>query len=382
MKVLILGGYGNFGARICRALVGNSSIQLLVGGRDLRRAESFAQMLGAPCRGVSVDLRSEDFVHRLREIGPDLIIHTAGPFQQQGYIVARASASMGAHYIDLADGRRFVCDFAENLDEIFRKAGRFAVTGASTVPALSSAVVDHLCAGWSYIESIDTCIAPAQTAPRGRATLAAVLGYCGEPIQVWTKGGWHVRIGWASPTVVRFARLRPRLGALCDIPDLELFPQRYAGVREVMFRAALEVQISQRVFAMLAALRSVRVMPRLDHFAGVLNTLANGLDAFGSSLGGMFVRVRGIDAENRSAEYAWHLAADNDTGPEIPCMAAILLARRLAEGAEIRVGAHPCTGLLKLGDFEPEFRRWNMETDILSEPADHVATTGSVPDDG
>ena len=43
MKTLVLGGYGNFGARICRALAQDPGIELVVGGRDLGRATAFAQ---------------------------------------------------------------------------------------------------------------------------------------------------------------------------------------------------------------------------------------------------------------------------------------------------------------------------------------------------
>jgi saccharopine dehydrogenase-like NADP-dependent oxidoreductase len=104
----------------------------------------------------------------LRRLGIGLVIHTAGPFQAQGYGVARGCAAAGAHYIDLADGRRFVCDFPAALQADFEAAGRVAVSGASTVPALSSAVVEQLCTGWQAIDSIDLCIAPAQSAPRAQ----------------------------------------------------------------------------------------------------------------------------------------------------------------------------------------------------------------------
>jgi short subunit dehydrogenase-like uncharacterized protein len=56
-------------------------------------------------------------------LGAELVIHTAGPFQGQDYgVVAAAVAAAGAHYIDLADGRRFVCDFPAALDAAFREA--------------------------------------------------------------------------------------------------------------------------------------------------------------------------------------------------------------------------------------------------------------------
>jgi saccharopine dehydrogenase-like NADP-dependent oxidoreductase len=367
MRTLILGGYGNFGARIARALTGDATIALCVGGRDAARAAAFATALGGDARGVAIDVGAHDLASRLRELGADLVIHTAGPFQRQRPDVALACATAGAHYVDLADGRRFVCDFAVHADAAFRAAGRSAISGASTVPALSSAVVDHLTNGWRRIERIETCIAPAQTAPRGVATMAAVLSYCGEPIDVWRDGRWQRERGWAHPQRVHFARLAPRLGALCDIPDLELFPRRYAGVRDVMFRAALDVGASQRMLAWLAALRGAGLIPRPDRWARLLHACAPLFDRFGGALGGMVVRASGLDRHGCTLTRSWHIAADHDHGPEIPCMAAIVLARRLASGRPAPIGASACTGQLALSDFEPEFARWGMRTDIVEE---------------
>jgi hypothetical protein len=373
LKTLILGGYGHFGARIARALADDPAIELLIGGRDRAQAERFAAGLGAATRGLAIDAEQPDLASMLRGLGVDLVIHTAGPFQQQQVHVALAAAQATAHYIDLADGRRFVCDFASRAHDAFVAARRCAFSGASTVPTLSSAVVDHLTHGWQQIEHIETCIAPAQTVPRGVATMAAVLSYCGEPIAVWSAGSWQSQRGWAHPQPVQFARMRTRLGALCDIPDLELFASRYAGVRDVMFRAALEVPASQRALAMLAALRAARWIPSPVRWARALNRVASLFDRFGSSLGGMFVRVSGVDAGGRAASRAWHIAADRGHGPEIPCMPAILLGRRLARGDIPPAGARACVGLLSLNDFAPEFTRWGMQTDIVDEVHDHGA---------
>lgn len=367
MRTLVLGGYGNFGARICRALAADPSIQLLVGGRDASRARALAGQLGSGAEGSAVDLAAPGLSDVLQRLGVELLIHSAGPFQRQSYGAALAAARAGAHYIDLADGRRFVCDFPSALDSTFRAAGRVGISGASTVPALSSAVVEELTRNWRAVDNVDTCIAPAQTAPRGEATLAAVLTYCGEPIQVWDEGRWQARRGWARPARVRFARLRPRLGALCDIPDLELFPARYGVANRVMFRAALEVGVTQRAFAALAALRTAGLLKRPANLAAPLHAAAKAFDFLGSAHGGMVVRVEGDDAAGRRVRREWHISADNDHGPEIPCMAAILLARRLAHGHTMAAGAHACMGLIGLDDFGPEFARWGMQTDILTE---------------
>ncbi|OYU46741.1 MAG: saccharopine dehydrogenase [Burkholderiales bacterium PBB4] len=364
MKVMVLGGYGNFGARISRALAGNAGIELLVAGRSEAKAEGFAQNLTG-ARGVAVDWSATGFVDHLRAWNVGLVIHSAGPFQGQGYGVARASAAAGAHYIDLADGRRFVCDFPVHMDASFKAAGCVGITGASTVPALSSAVVEALTLGWAQLDAVDICIAPAQTAPRGVATLEAVLSYCGKSVPVWQEGRWQERIGWAELQRVEFLRLKPRVGAICDIPDLELFPKRY-GVRDrVVFRAALEVSLTQRALALLARLRRAGVWPRPDKLARMLNAGAPVFDRWGSALGGMVVRVAGLNENCQLDHKAWHIAADHDHGPEIPCMAAIVLARRLAQGEAMPAGARACVGLHQLGEFAPEFAKWGMVTDIV-----------------
>ena len=367
MKTLVLGGYGNFGARIARALAPQFGANLLIGGRDALRAESLANALGQGVQGVGIDLSKPGLSKTLSSLGVDLLIHTAGPFQAQGYAVATAAAAAGAHYIDLADGRRFVCDFPKSLNQAFELAGCTAISGASTVPALSSAVVDYLCAGWQHIDTIDICIAPAQTAPRGKATIAGVLSYCGAPIKVWRDGQWQTRPGWANLERVEFARLKPRWGALCDVPDLELFPQRYAARQRVMFRAALEVGFTQRAFALLAGLKARGMLPDPAKLAGLLNFSAGAFDFLGTDVGGMVVRARGVDSAGKPRQRAWHIQAGDDHGPEIPCMAAILLAQRMGQGKSFAAGAFACAGMLALSEFEPEFKRWQMVTDVVEE---------------
>jgi NAD(P)-dependent dehydrogenase (short-subunit alcohol dehydrogenase family) len=368
--VLVIGGYGNFGQRICRALAREPGIEVIVAGRDSARAQTLAASLGGAARGVrglSLDLSSATLAAQIASLQAAVVIHTAGPFQQQAYGVARATAQAGAHYIDLADGRRFVCDFAKAVGPAFEAAGRTAITGASSVPGLSSSVVDHLTAGWQRIDSIDTCIAPAQTAPRGVATLEGVLSYCGQALQVWDQGRWQARRGWAQPERVVFQRLKPRLGALCDVPDLELFVSHYRVTERVMFRAAVEVSLAQRVFAGLAALGAAGVVSQPARLASWINRAGDLLNPLGSALGGMVVRVAGLDAQGHAARRAWHIAADHDHGPEIPCMAAVLLTRRLLAGQQLPAGAMPCLGLLPLQAFAPEFKRWGMVSDVVDE---------------
>src|SRR3990172_11608754 len=150
--VLILGGYGNFGQPICRALARHPSVKLLVGGRDLAKATRFAEEL-ATAAGIQVDLTAPDFADVLARYHVDTVVHTAGPFQGQDYTVARACLRSGCHYIDLADARDFVAGI-EALDSEAKARNVLLVSGASSVPGLSSAVVNRFLPEFAELHSI------------------------------------------------------------------------------------------------------------------------------------------------------------------------------------------------------------------------------------
>src|SRR5262249_21800737 len=149
---LVLGGYGHFGALVSRALAGDSRIEVVVGGRDEAKGDAFARSIGA--RSMVLDANGSDLAERLRGEGIGLVISTAGPFQGQDYRVARAAIAAGAHYVDIADGRDFVCGIAE-LDADARGSDVLVASGASSVPALSSAVLDRIVPRLARIDAID-----------------------------------------------------------------------------------------------------------------------------------------------------------------------------------------------------------------------------------
>jgi hypothetical protein len=356
VRVLVLGGAGNFGARICRALAGQTGIEVVAAGR---RA-------GAQTR---LDTADADFAGQLRRLAPAIVIHCAGPFQGQDYRVARAAIACGAHYVDLADGREFVVNFARELDPAARAAGVLAVSGASTLPALSSAVVDSLLPRFKAIEEVQISIAPGQRAPRGAATLAAVFGYCGRRFRWLSGGAWRDAWGWQELTRLRFAGLGARWAAACDVPDLVLFPARYPALKTVQFRAALELGTFHFGLWLAAAWRRLGLPLPLERWAAPLERAAALLDGLGGEHGGMLVRVAGLGPSGEPLRIDWHLTVAALRGPEIPCFAAILLAEKLARGDIAERGAHPCIGLLALRDFQPAFDRWQISTSVEEQRA-------------
>jgi saccharopine dehydrogenase-like NADP-dependent oxidoreductase len=315
-----------------------------------------------------LDITGADFARHLRTFAPDLVIHCVGPFQSQDYRVAIAALDVGAHYLDLADGREFVAQFASQMHQKAVQAERVAIAGASTLPALSWSVVHELRQGLLSLESIEVIIAPGQRAPRGQATLEAVFSYLGRPFPVWRKGRWTRCWGWMDLREIQLD-IGSRLAAACDVPDLALFPARFIGVKNVTFHAALEFPVQHLALWFLAALRRTGLPLPVSRWAVALNRFAGLFDSAAGNKGGMRVSVVGKGSNGDRVRHTWQLTAPAVDGTEIPCMPAILLAHRFARGELPKSGAFPCMEFLTLSEFVPEFVRWGMTTRTEEGPA-------------
>jgi len=359
-RIVILGGYGQFGSRIVRWLAREAGCHVIVAGRRLEQASALVAEIeksgaSAALSAAQLDHEAPDFAARIEGLRANLLIHTAGPFSDRNYDVARACIEAGANYIDLADDRAFVLGIG-TLDEAARAKGVLVVSGASTVPAVSAAIVDAHRGAFTRIDSIDIGITPGSRAPRGLSTIQSVLAYCGKTITRWQCGQWRQVFGWQDLHRVRYPTLGTRWFANCDIPDLALFPSRYAVTQSVTFSAALELRAMQfGMWAMSWLARSGLVSSWVPA-AAMLKFASDPLSRFGSDLGGMHVHVMGLDAHGQEHSLRWFLIAGSGDGPMIPCIASIVLARKLARG-ELRLnGAAPCLDMFTLAEFQSTVR--------------------------
>ena len=356
--VLVVGGYGVFGTSVCRMLA-EGGARVLVAGRNLAKAEAVARSIQARCQAADVTAlecdKTADLAGTLRHTGARLLIDTAGPFQGQDYATAETCITEGVHYIDLADARDFVAEFGR-LDATAKAAGVTAVSGASSVPGLSSAVVDHLTRDMKEVDSIASAIMPGNRAPRGHAVVAAILGYVGKPIPFRRARGMVEAYGWQDlrrlPLRIPGGRdLGRRWASACDIPDNVLFPDRYKGVETVTFHAGLELGLMHLGLWALSWPVRWGVISDLTPLAPLGLRIAEALKGWGTDSGGMVVEVRGTTADGARRRRRWTLIAGSGDGPQIPAVPAVILVRKLA-GGWARTGAMPCLGLFDVAEFE------------------------------
>jgi hypothetical protein len=357
MRALILGGYGNFGKRIARLLT-RQGIAVIIAGRDSAQS---AELVKALPRGLAESATFDvntGLSRQLNLLRPNVVINTCGPFQSADYSAAQACIAAGIHYIDLADGRDFVTGITQ-LDADARKQNVAVISGASTVPALTSAVIEHILPRFVELDSLTFGITPGQKTERGLATTQAILSYVGKKLRPCA--GYRRRYGWQNLYLQLYPAIGKRLMANCDVPDLDLLPARY-GLRQVRFSAGMENPVIHLGLWLLSWGIRLGAPIDLPRHAPALLKASHWFDFIGSADGGMHVILAGKDNAGRRAVSKWFIVAFAGDGPYIPTIPAVVLVKQMMAGKPIGPGAMPCVGMITLREYLDELKPFKIKT--------------------
>lgn len=362
LRVLILGGYGKFGGQLAELLCDETRLTLIIAGRSKAKATAFCNKLplGAAREAEVVD-REGDVYSRLKEISPDIVVDASGPFQAYGddpYRVTAAALASGCHYLDFADGSDFVHGIAQ-FDEAARKSGLVVLSGVSSFPALTAAVVRHLSGDLRRVVSIFGGIAPTPYAGVGLSVVSAIAGYAGQKVLLRDNG--TSRTAYALTETHRFTIGPPGFVpldriqfSLVDVPDLESLPELWPEARTVWMGAGPVPAVIHRLLRGFANVVRFGFMPSLTPFSRLLFH-ANNILRWGEHRGGMFVEVEGEDSGGQAVTRAWHLLAEGNDGTFIPSMAIETLIRNWVAGAPPESGARVAIREIELADYEKLF---------------------------
>lgn len=370
LRILLVGASGVFGSRLAELLVREPGIALTLAGRRLAPLEAVQAKIG----GGAVRTIDRDRVEPRQLAGYDLVVDAAGPFQDSAVQLVEAAIAARIDYIDLADGRGWVVGFSGRFDAVARQAGVTLISGASSVPALSHAVLDRLVGGWRGVESIRSGIFPGNRAPRGPSVVEAILSYAGQPVKVFRDGAWCWDMGWGRLHRVDAGPAGKRWASVCDTPEQDMLIERYRPTRSAEFFAGMELSVLHLGLWLLALPVRWGWIASLRPWSRPLLTIAQWLLPFGSDRGAMLVEARGINEDGRRMTAVWRLNADGNRGPYVPVLAALALARRWREGQRVRAGAHACSGLLAIEDFEADLRALGIETGFSRSSTPKVGT--------
>jgi hypothetical protein len=345
LKVLIVGASGVFGSRLARLAARERGIRLTLGGRRQGPLEALAAETQSRVRIID-----RDAVGAKELAGFDLVIDCAGPFQGSRTNLIEQCIAAGVDYADLADGRGFVGTIGR-FDEVAKQAGVAVISGVSSIPALSHAVLDALTDCWRQIDTIRVGIFPGNRAPRGRSVVEAILSYVGKPVRVFRDGQWLDVSGWALDGRVDCGSAGKRWASVCDTPEQDLLVARYKPTMSAEFVAGLELPLLHLGLWLLSFPLRWGWIASLRPAAGLLLWIAERLRPFGSDRGAMAVETSGLNASGEPTTARWMLDATANLGPYVPIVPALALIRRMRDGWTPEPGAYPCSGILTLGEL-------------------------------
>jgi alkylated DNA nucleotide flippase Atl1 len=374
MKILILGGYGVFGGRLAELLADMSSLEILVCGRSLARAEAFCAAWRGQAQLRPLMLDRRDIADALRIHKPDLVVDASGPFQTYGsacYGVITACIDAGIDYLDFADAADFVFGVSQ-FDERAKAAGVFVLSGVSSFPVLTAAVLREMERTMDIL-TVEGGIAPSPYAGIGLNVMRAVVGYAGAPVKLWRHGRPAHGVGLAESrrfTVAVPGRLPLRNihFSLVDVPDLQVIPPEHPSMTDIWMGAGPVPEFLHRMLNLLAKARARFGLPSFAPLSPLFHAVLNRM-RFGEHRGGMFVRAQGR-AAGRPMEMSWHLLAEGDDGPYIPSMAIEALVRKMLSGERPLPGARAGTDALNLADYDRLFRSKTIYTGFRREEPD------------
>ena len=369
MKILILGGYGTFGGRLAYLLAKDEGLTLFIAGRSTQKAKNFCDGLpsGAQKKAVFFD-RNANVEFQIREINPDIVVDAMGPFQVYGndpYRVVKACIANGKDYMDLADGSNFVKEIRQ-FDAEARAKNIYILSGVSSFPVLTAAVVRKLSHDMTQINTIKGGIAPSPYAGVGLNVIRAIASYAGKPLPLIRNE--KPAVGYALTETMRYTicppgylPLKNTLFSLVDVPDLQVLPELWPELDSVWLGAGPVPEILHRMLMGLAWLVRLRILPSLLPFAPLFHFVTNTL-RWGEHRGGMFVSVEGMGRGGERIERSWHLLAEGDDGPLIPSMAVQALILQCLAGKKPLLGARPATQELEVSDYDAIFKSRTIYT--------------------
>jgi hypothetical protein len=380
-RILIVGGYGIFGGRLVELLEDDARLTLLVAGRSLSLAREYCagrRKAAAQLLPTRFDRTSDD-ARQLAALRPTVVVDASGPFQAYGshrYRLIEHCIDCEVHYLDLADGSDFVAGVVK-FDAAARAAGVYVLSGVSSFPVLTAAVVHRLSTGMAMVHSIRGGIAPSPYAGVGLNVIRAIASYSGQRISL--KRGGHVATGCPFTESMRFAiavpgriPLESKRFSLVDVPDLRTLADLWPQTADVWMGAGpVPVPLHWALTAFAWLVRS-RLLPGLSWMAGAMHLVTNHV-RWGEHRGGMFVEVQGQGKDGDPIVREWHLLAEGDDGPLIPCMAVEAIIRKSLVGTPPPAGARTAISDVCLSDYETLFTRRTIYTGIRERaPAPNV----------
>ena len=238
-KILILGGYGFTGKRLAHHLLAQTEAEIILGGRHIEKAQSYADQLNAEFTGGRVSACFMDAADRpslsqaLR--GVDLLL-VAAPTTQHAEWVIRAALDSGTDYLDVQLSARKLA-LLQSLTPDIKRAGRCFITEAGFHPGLPAAMI-RWAAG--HLERLDSALTAGylnigRSTPYSEAVDELMEVFQSYQAQVFKDGRWTKPGSYEIRKVDFGGEIGVRQCYSMFFEELQALPEMYPALREMGF---------------------------------------------------------------------------------------------------------------------------------------------------
>lgn len=291
MKIVVIGGYGDIGSYIVEKLVENSSHQITIAGRNLKKARSLCGTFKGYVGALRVDVDEKPTLTGAFE-NFDLVINCAGPFYKYAANVATAAIETKTHYID-------ICDDADPLPKLFaldsaaNRAGVTVLTGMGWNPGISNLAARLGANLLDEVDDVKIAWAVGSGDSKGRAALAHTLhGITGE-IPMIRDGKQVMLPAWSEMELVEFP------APLGEVPEF-LFghpePLTLPGAitaKNIEVRGGISPEWNNRALRIIRSLGLTSSPARVDSTAGFIHRVQKLFSVGGVKHSGLRIDVVG-----------------------------------------------------------------------------------------
>ena len=295
-NILVVGATGFFGDLLCRSMISvfrNENFCLSVSGLDhddltesVHNLRNFTAVKRGKMSIQPVDINiqkktEQEMLTLFKQIKVSLVVNLAGPFFSTSPLVPSgmlahhekliaACVKSNVHYIDIAESSDHIRDLLSKSDAMFAtendepRSTSVVITGASTVPALSTACAADAfeainSASGNGAVSIEVFLSPGNKVKQQKFGFAAVSSLflrLGRSFSTIRGGSEMTQFNWTNIRRSNFLPpVGPRLGCEVESPDvIPLLQQKSTVVGNYSFHAGLERTTLSIIMGLLGTL--------------------------------------------------------------------------------------------------------------------------------
>lgn len=377
-RVLIVGGYGNAGAKIARLMLEHSDHVVRVGGRDQSRASRLREVLvemdprlGDRVEWVRVDVRDPVSLSAALE-GVDVCVNAAATAAQAEAVVQTVLSSR-THYLDIQVGRA-KADRVLGLDPAARQAGITVVTDGGFHPGVPAAMVRYADQRLGGLERalVGSVIAIdwAALQPLAASTVGEMVEEFRDfPYEEFRDGRW--RTAGRQPRFEFPAPFGVRKASAMGLAEMHQLTREMPGLAEAGFYVGGFNPVVDYAIVPLA-IAGMRLAP--GHLARPLGRLLHwGLVGFARPPYGTVLQLDGVVAGGPLRPLMRVGHADAYTVTAAPAVACAL---QLLDGSALRPGAHTQAMLVDPPRFFADMAQMGLTIDWLPDSAPAAPRVG------